>query len=311
MPQAEGVPTATVVEPTFRDAERQAAFERDGVFVTPVLEPGEAAALRQAIVDILPTSPWDFIDLLRNNPPTLRKQVGALVREALEPKVAAWFVDHDFWAASILAKPPGPGGIIHLHTDWTFVDERRYRTGLVWVALDDMTLRNGAIVVAPGTNRLDPGFRGQGIHYPYSDPAVRQAIDDRSVLLDVPAGQAVVWEHRLLHGSNENTTDDLRLAVGLAFRPRGAQLLHYRLMPDGQAHRYRVDPEFLTHYDAFTEVEELTGPHLAEDGVHPMPTWAPTPDDLRGLGPVHPIHGAAAAVAPPRHRRFRRRSRRG
>ncbi|WP_254127260.1 phytanoyl-CoA dioxygenase family protein [Aquihabitans sp. G128] len=200
---------------------------------------------------------------------------------------------------------PGRGGIQPLHTDWTFVDESRYRTGLVWVALDDMTSRNGAIFVAAGTNRLDTGYTGHQIHYPYSDPEVRQAIDDRSVLLEIPAGQAIVWDNRVLHGSDENVTDGLRLAVGVAFRPRAAQLYHYRLMPDGQSHRYRVDPEFFADYEPFVDIDDMTGPHLFDDEVHPLPEWAPTPADLRSLGPVQPIHGAPRPKDPqPRWRRF-------
>ncbi len=311
MLQAEGVPTATgsVVEPTFRDAERQAAFERDGVIVAPVFDADEVAELRRAVLEVLPPPPWDFFDLLRNNPPALRRTVAALVREALVPKVSDWFTDHDFWAASILAKPPGPGGIINMHTDWTFVDESRYRTGLVWVALDDMSQRNGTIYVAPGTNRFDAGYSGHEIHYPYSDPDVRRLIDERCVQVEVPAGQAIVWDHRVLHGSDENVSDEVRLAVAVSFRPRAAQLYHYRLMPDGQAHRFHVDPEFFSEYEPFSEVDDLISPHLSHDEVHPLPTWAPGPDDLQALGPVQPIHGAplAAEARAPRRRRFWRR----
>ncbi len=309
MSQAEGVLPDIAIEPTFRDPAVQAGFERDGVIVAPVFDADEVAELRRAVLDILPPPPWDFFDLLRNNPPPLRRRIDALVRDAVVPKIADWFTDHRFWAASILAKPPGHGGIVPLHTDWTFVDESRYRSGLAWVALEDMTLHNGAMHVSPGTNRLDADYSGHQIHYPYDDPEVRQLIDGRRVTLEIPAGQAVVWDNRVLHGSDENVTDDLRLAVAVTFSPREAQLYHYRLMPDGRSHRYRVDPEFFSEYEPFSELHELTGPHLSHDGVHPLPTWTPTPDDLRALGPVQPIHGAPRVEdsQPRRRRRFWRR----
>lgn len=293
------------VFPTLRDPAAQAVFERDGIVVVPMLEPAEARELRRRVRQALPSDPGPFFDLFRNNPPELRKRIDALIRSELEERVGEIFVDHDFWSATVLVKQPGEEGEVGLHTDWNMVDESRYRSGLIWLALDDTSVRNGGLLAVPGTNRLEVPYRGKDVHFGFDTVPVQARIDAQTVAVDVPVGHAAVWDNRLLHGSGPNTSDDWRIAAALGFKPRQAQLYHYRLMPDGVAHRFAIEREFFLDYEPFLPNEVIDGPHVLADEPFAPAAWELTAEDLAGL--VAPEPGVVDVIsATPRRARWRR-----
>ena len=54
----------------------------------------------------------------------------------------------------LLVKWPGQDGAMGTHQDWTFVDERRFRSVTVWCPLVDVEQRNGALELLPGSHRI-------------------------------------------------------------------------------------------------------------------------------------------------------------
>lgn len=284
--------TSEGIFPTLRDPVAQERFERDGIVVVPVLEPEEALVLRRAVQAILPPDPGPFLDLFRNNPPELRKRIDRLIRDELETRAGEIFVDHDFWSATVLVKQPGEAGSIGLHTDWNMVDETRFRSGLIWLALEDTAAGNGGIFVVPGTNRLDLPYRGSDVHFGFDAPPVQAMIEERTVAVNVPVGHAAIWDNRLLHGSGPNNSDEWRIAAALGFKPRQAQLYHYRLMPDGVSHRFAIDREFFMDYEPFEAAETIAGPHVLTDEVQSATPWELTPQRLAALSDTPPIMGS-------------------
>lgn len=295
-------PASLGIAPTLRDPGAQARFAHDGVVVVPVLTPDEATALRTRVVAALPEDPGPFLDLFRSDPPPLRKRLDRLVRDELEDRVAPLFVDHDFWSAAVLVKPGGPPGRIGLHTDWTMVDESRFRSGLVWIALDDTTAENGALTVVPGTNRLDLPYRGYDMHFDHRREDRRAAIAERSVLMEVPAGHAAIWDNRLLHGSDPNHGTRWRIAVALGFKPRQAIARHHRRTADGTPIRYDVAIPFFLDYEPFAEIDRLEGEHVLDATPVAPPGDDLRADEIQALGPVptsfEPLPVAAPSAAP-------------
>jgi hypothetical protein len=269
--------------PTLRDPSLQAAFDRDGILVVPVLDPASARDLRARLLEIMPEDPGEFFDLFRNNPPPLRKQIDRFVRAELTEVAESILADHDFWSAAAIVKPPGAAGEIGLHTDWTMVDERRFRSGLLWLALDDTCEENGSLLAVPGTHRLDIPYRGRDIHFPYQAPDVAALIDERIVRVDVPAGHAAIWDNRLLHGSGPNRTETWRVAVALGFKPRSAGLRHYRRQPGNVAQEYFVTSEFYLDYEPFDPDYDVTGCQVSDGELLPIPAWELTARELRSL----------------------------
>lgn len=295
-----GIRPADLPLPTLRDERLQEGFDRDGIVVVPLLDAAAARSLRTRVLDVLPDDPGEFFDLFRNNPPAQRKKIDYFVRSELEGIAETLLIDHDFWSTAVIVKPPGPEGEIGLHTDWTMVDEQRFRSGLIWLALDDATVENGSIVAVPGTHCLDVPYRGRDIHFAYDAPGVAALIEDRTVQVDVPLGHAAVWDNRLLHGSGPNHTASWRIVVALGFKPRAAELCHYRRQPNGVSRRHTVQREFYLDYEPFDPDFQPSGPHVSAGELVPLSTWEMTPEILTDLGSRHAIRRSGTLPAAPR-----------
>lgn len=129
------------------------------------------------------------------------------------------------------AKRPGPQSEMLLHQDWSLVDEAQFRSVSVWLATCDMDHNNGNLQVVRKSH-LFAGFP-RGINVPVSFENITAGLQEQ-FLTDIPLkkGDAVVFDHRLLHCSPVNNTDMLRLAAVLALIPEEADLIHYFRHPD-------------------------------------------------------------------------------
>ncbi len=126
------------------------------------------------------------------------------------------------WDSFLPTKPPHSEGHFGWHQDGTFWPIAPLEQSLaVWLALDDVTTRNGGMRMIPGSWRL-----GQLGHETTYDPKsmlrrgqrVTSAIDeDKAVDIVLKPGQASFHGHLTLHGSGPNRTDRWRLGVGLNY----------------------------------------------------------------------------------------------
>ena len=154
-------------------------------------------------------------------------------------------------------------GRVGLHPDWTYTDERVHRAVVVWCPLVDTEEGNGAMVVVPGSHRRVRGLRGSGT---FDSPV--EGIEDRlwaGHVLTVPlaAGQAIVWDAALLHGSWPNDRPDPRPAAAIALAPAAADLVHFHRALGGPTEGFLIDE---SHY--------TTTPYGARPvGARPLAPW--------------------------------------
>lgn len=134
-----------------------------------------------------------------------------LIRPVLEPLIQKLCSGRTGFMSTYLVKKANSDPLPP-HLDWRLVNEPESLTYGCWVALNDMTSETGALGVVPGSHVMvdfdrtpvDPGHdRVEGI--------VERAGRSETLLLE--AGQAVIFDHRLIHFSDPNRSDEDRLAV--------------------------------------------------------------------------------------------------
>ena len=123
------------------------------------------------------------------------------------------------------AKKPMERSEMLLHQDWSLVDETRYRSVSIWVALCDMDSINGNLQVAEYSHIYASQPRGMNMPIPFEN--IRGQIQ-KNHLTEVPLkkGDAIIFDHRLIHASPANKSNNIRLAAVLALIPEEAQLIH-------------------------------------------------------------------------------------
>lgn len=282
--------------PLLRDAEAQAELDRVGYVVVEGLAADDVDALRHAYEathpDRLPAAwpvsgePWtedmapgaDFTNDLEA--PFERRDA---VERALAPFWARYlpavFLDHRPLVSTFLMKWPGEVGHLPLHQDPSFVDERVSRAATLWIAIDDADteLGNGPLHVVPGSHLLAEEFRGTNTSATFLQDVGR--IWPHTVPVPVRAGDAVVLDGRLVHGSPPNTSGRLRLAVCTPVAPVGQPLVHVVGIGDDRVALYGVDDAY---YRRTSPMRLAMDPPVPPPGATVLPR-APRPFALEAL----------------------------
>ncbi|HWJ96629.1 MAG TPA: phytanoyl-CoA dioxygenase family protein [Acidimicrobiales bacterium] len=237
------------IAPTFRDPLLEERFLRDGFVVLPVLTEAELEACRRAWERVHPQPGSGFeYDVVRRKPEqtlALEAAIGATWDRVLDDTL----VDHERFLLSFLTKWPGDGSEHHLHQDWSYVDERRFRTMSYWIALDDTSavLDNGPVAVIPGSQHLVDAYRGPAVRDWYEDLA--EDLTPQLEPVDVSAGHAIVIDNALLHGSSPNRSERPRRAVAAAVAPRSAPYLFAAPADDDRVTVFELGQQYFAGFD--------------------------------------------------------------
>lgn len=231
--------------PLLRDPDHQAAFERDGYVVVPLLESDEVSELAALYHDLTPEHGPAFLSTADTEDYEYRVAVDAGIRRISERAVQATFDDARMCLGVFLVKEPSDSddGTVPVHQDWAMVDEDRFYSAGVWCPLVDTDEANGVIHFVAGTHRLGPTWRGP--HLPTCYPELDEEIIAHH-LTPVPCrpGEGIVHDGRLVHWSPPNRSSEIRLVAGLRIISTGAELLHYDIEEDGTIIRHHVDDDF-------------------------------------------------------------------
>src|SRR5208283_2228590 len=238
----------------FRDPEKQIAFERDGFVVLDLIGPAEVAELLAfyASLQNAPTPQHGFQVSLDDQSPEFVHQVTEKLTATAGARIDRHFEDHQIFTASFVTKERNPRGFVPPHQDWTFVDESQFWSATVWCPLVDVNAENGALALLKGSHQLYDHIRPSPSPQ-YAPPFADQlfSIVPYMKILELRAGQAVVFNNQTLHASPPNTQRQTRVAFGIGVTHRDAQLRHYYLLPGkvDLIEGYEVSREFFYGYN--------------------------------------------------------------
>jgi hypothetical protein len=240
---------------TFRDPDLQRTLERDGYATVPLLDADEVAALRGEY-EKLGEAPGDphlaCHSSFHSFDRTYKQRVDDVVRAALSPHIERVFDRQRMLPCNFIVKWPGAMGGFGLHQDTTLVDETQYRSVEVWVALVDTDERNGQLWMVPGSHTWLPTLRGiHAFDFPFRN-VVDRIVARHSRPVPVHAGEAVVFNHAMVHFSYPNKSDTPRLVAIADLIPEEAQ--HLQHFGDGNGHleAFAIDDAFWLDNNPFT-----------------------------------------------------------
>jgi len=127
------------------------------------------------------------------------------------------------WSTHLLCKPAGDGKEVPWHQDGHYWPIRPLTTCSVWVALDDVTLENGAMGFIPASHSQKQPFT----HSTTTNKALalNQVLDEDQVDLEtakynvLEPGQMSLHDVHLVHGSPANRSTKRRAAFILRYMP--------------------------------------------------------------------------------------------
>lgn len=232
-----------------RDPGLQATFDEQGYVVVPLLDADEVAHLRHEFGRLFPETGFGSHYTSASRDVAYRRAVRDAIAGSFALALAGLLDGYRPVVANFFVKEPGPETSLVVHQDWAFVDEATTRSLNVWCPLEDATVENGTLRVLAGSHRVFDHLRGTsegagGLPSPFAGIEER-ITDDYLVPVPVPAGSAIINDHRLVHSSGANRSDAIRIAASLTLLPVDVPVTHAFGRPDGTVDLYELDDEAL------------------------------------------------------------------
>jgi len=243
------------MRPLFKNADRQQEFNSKGYVLIPFLDRHQVTALLDyyETLNSTHTGDYGFHVSLDNPDKSVVGSVSEKIKTLTEPAVEKTFDQCKVFTSSYVIKEPGLNNIVPPHQDWSFTDETQFYSATVWIPLVDVTIENGALGVIDGSHHF--------FDHPRSSPSPQSqspltahafTLFPYAKVIEMKAGQALVFDNRTIHASPPNTSEQPRIAAGIGIVAAEAPLRHYYQLPnepEEQLEVYDVTPEFFTTYD--------------------------------------------------------------
>jgi hypothetical protein len=229
-----------------KDAKHQRELDRDGFTIVPLLERAAAQALLSDAIAIrgehyppsaIAGSALTYHSTSLDADPRYRKALYDLIRDRVTPALSRFLTPYELVTAGLLVKQPGTGEL-RIHTDWTMTRDVRGQTLTVWFPLIDVDERNGALRLVKGSHRLVDQICGPGVNDFYL--SFQDKVEEMASTIPLSAGEALIFDSTILHGSPENQSNSIRPAVMLSCVGSGELPVFYRYDDKDPQHRFAV-----------------------------------------------------------------------
>lgn len=178
-----------------------------------------------------------------------RMKMNDYIKQVFKRAIDEYFMNSNPLGGSFIAKGKGERGTLQPHQDWNIVDEERHRSFNIWVPLVDLQEQNGAIKILPKSHRWLKSYRSANINSAFSE--VNDVLWNELTPLFMKKGEALIYDHRLLHASGENHTDEIRLAAVYGIIPQDAAMKYYHQKDDHTVEVYASNPDFFLYGNIF------------------------------------------------------------
>ena len=246
--------------PIFKEEQMQKFFEKEGYAKMPLLNESEVRDLKEYYqsLHIKDEKGFGFHVSMDQSDKEMCRKTREKVWGVVVPKLSEHLKDFKPFVASYVVKEVNPKGVVPAHQDWSFAanEEDGYSSITCWVALVDTNLDNGCMGVIRGSHKFMQN------HRPSPSPQCPVPLSNHMFsifpylhTIEMKAGELLMFDNRTFHASPPNTSEGIRLAVGVGVTQKDAQLVHYYMKPDGTFKtmlRYNVDEDFFLKYDNAT-----------------------------------------------------------
>lgn len=218
-----------------------AQLERQGYSVLPFLNERETTSLTHFFNSHHTALPEGMYATAHSVDLGLRKIMNDEIKSVCARAINATFQHATPLGATFMVKSKGEHGSLPPHQDWSIVDESQYNSYNIWLPLVDVSEINGTLLILPGSHKLIKNVRGLNI--PSSFQKVQEELQQYLIPMKMKAGEALVYDHRLLHASGINQTNTPRLAVVYGIVPAGASMRYY-YGTEANIQEYECTPDF-------------------------------------------------------------------
>jgi hypothetical protein len=250
---------------TFRNARFEEKLEEDGYVKLHLLSDDDLCEIREGFKALHRSSDFspnggevfkgDFYTSSFSKDREYKRAIHNLALQVFSPHLERVFYDYEILMEGFFVKTPGKGNL-PLHQDPSLTSNENSRNVIVWCPLIDVDKNNGTLFVVPGSHRIIPRIN-TFMSLPYYWAYATALTDKYARSISVSAGEVLVFDTNLLHGSPNNMSNSLRSSFQLYCFPKEKQKIFYFINPGtpNQLEAFEIqNPDFFIDNDLLEEV---------------------------------------------------------
>lgn len=236
----------------FAEEAMNAAYLKDGYVTVPLCDAGMLKHLQQLYYRFDPDikAPFYCSNWKSHSDERMAENIG--IRSVLTPVLSRIMPGYEMLYGAFITKRFHFNEKIHPHIDWQFVEEPKQVAFNVWMPFVNTGKMNGGLWIVPGSHCWTNEKRGPNIEI--SIPA--EMLKDKK---DIPlrAGEAIIYDTRLIHGSYPNRWPSRRIALANIMVPSGKNIVHHYKDPKSdEIVSFKVDADFYVAHCNFQRSSE-------------------------------------------------------
>ncbi len=208
-----------------------------GFVIVDLLDNAVVEQLTSLTQKYLTSSGQDFISSSHHLSIDDSKLINRELHSVIKPKTDTLFPSLQLLGGTLATKIKG-NDVLKAHNDWSIVDESCYNSFNLWIPLVNTSKENGTLGLIPGSHLWPVKLRGLGIPGDY-ESYTRQFLDI-GYEPELKAGQAILYNHKLIHYSRPNKTDLPRNVAIIGMKDKEAELCV----------SFCLDKQFISTYEA-------------------------------------------------------------
>lgn len=242
------------MEELFQNTDLHSELDEKGVLTHPLLNAAEVEDLRSFYNELhpdgIPPQMRDGIHMtIWCSDRAYKEKIREKLMSVLQPACERVFKDFRVVSPVFIVKRKGSDTTFPIHQDWNVVDEEKHRAFNVWIPLHPVDADNGSLWHVPGSHRLPTVVRGAGLLFP-NLYGIQNHIGPAMHSLSLEAGQAMIFYHRLIHGSPPNTAEQPRIVISFSLLPKEVPLhIYFQKDEKSPLQVYHPDDQFIYRFD--------------------------------------------------------------
>lgn len=238
--------------PVFNNPLLESEFAEMGIVKVPLLNADEVSVLTQAYYDTKGNFEGrNFHSTMFADNADYRKKISEEISKVILPKVTSLLNAYKLLFANYIVKEVSPDTKVGIHQDWNFTSPEHISVN-IWIPLTNINETNGMFYGLKGSHKTFKNIR----YTPYADGMYNNLeayIKQHSSAYTLMAGEALIYHGALVHYSDPNLSNQVRMAVGAALIPENSPNLHYyRPRPDDNILEiYKTSEQFYHGFNFF------------------------------------------------------------
>jgi len=234
------------MRPVFRDPVYQEHFDRFGWVKVAFLSADDLSEIDRLTREKVSTCS-DGLSITFVMSDEIKAATADIIKSVFRPRITELVHDYRLITTSLINKSGKGKGEVKLHQHFCIMDETIGLPNLnIWCPLVDTDSSNGNLKVVSGTHRIPRFARPHSSDpFPYYSLSCWQLFEQCAEAVPAKAGEAIVFDNSLIHGSPPSLIDDNRTVALAGIIPKEADTIMYFAEDDGRLSIRTVNEKYL------------------------------------------------------------------